>query len=473
MKKKYLLAVILLLAVIVRAYGIWAFPFEQDELYTIDEATNLFHTRLMPGIQARPVFFLLEHPLVTMLPHTAVILRMLPFVFGILGIWITWLLASKTIGERGGLIAAFLAALSPWHIYASGFGRYYSLIYLLAALVYWLLPIAYDTDRPKYYLATLIPLLVGMWTHPSFIFPVIGVALAVMLVRSDGTMQWRWPTRAGWTFLWVPFVAASVLIASIIHMVHRNSTVANGGDRGLLATLRLIPAMVDWMTAIVFVAALIGALIMLRIEPTLAPRLRAWRQFGVMATFGVTGMLIALFLLSFVTAIYADYGIAALPLVFVAAAGLIQWIAEMLPLERQRGVTAAVTALVLIGMLPSVLSHLSDGTRFDYRPAFAHITATAPQLAVLTWPLIIQREYAPRLHGYELPTTPARLDLALATNRDIWAVVSVKRYGIVGDDGEAIATWLNAHCRQADQYQRPRLDYRMYRVDLWRCTAGT
>jgi len=42
-----------------------------------------------------------------------------------------------------------------------------------------------------------------------------------------------------------------------------------------------------------------------------------------MILFGVTGMLVALFALSFVTAIYADYGIAALPLVFVAVAALV------------------------------------------------------------------------------------------------------------------------------------------------------
>ena len=69
------LIAILLLAAAVRAYGAWAFPFEQDELYTVDEATNLFHTKLLPGIQARPVFFLLEHPVVVLLPHVPAILR--------------------------------------------------------------------------------------------------------------------------------------------------------------------------------------------------------------------------------------------------------------------------------------------------------------------------------------------------------------------------------------------------------------
>jgi len=99
--KTYILVAILLIATLVRAYGIWAFPFEQDELYTIDEATTLFHTKLLPGIQARPVFFLMEHPIMVSLPHTPVVLRAIPFISA------SWALANmapcqKPLGDRAG-----------------------------------------------------------------------------------------------------------------------------------------------------------------------------------------------------------------------------------------------------------------------------------------------------------------------------------------------------------------------------------
>lgn len=464
--KTSVLVAILLLAAVVRVYGVWTFPFEQDELYTIDEATNLFHTKLLPGIQARPVFFLIEHPIMVLLPHAPTILRALPFIFGMLGIWATWALARRTFGDRAAVVAALLVAISPWHMYASGFGRYYSLLYLLAALVYWRLPRAYDSDRPGDYLSTLVPLLIGTWTHPSFVFPVAAAAVAVTLVSHDGLVRWQWPSRTAWTYLWLPFFSCSLLVLGVTRLMHHVSTVANGEDRGLFATLRLIPAMVDWMTPTIFVAGALGALL-------LAGRGGASRRFGVMALFGVAGMVIALFLLSFRTAIYADYGISALPLVLVSAAGLVQWIANAVIPERQGGVVALLLALLVIGVLPSALSYLSDGTRFDYRPAFAQIAAHGPQDAVFTWPIILQRAYAPHLRSYELPTTAARLDTLLQREHDAWVVTSVKRYGIVGDDRGEIAAWLSDHCRQVTTYQRPRLDYRMYRVDLWRCTAGS
>src|SRR5215218_9328911 len=200
----------LLLGIVARVYAVTRFPFEQDELYTIDEATNLFHTRLAPGIQARPVFFWLEHPIVTGLPHIPVVLRALPFIFGVLGLLVTWAFARRVLGRRAGGVAILLAAVSPWHLYASAFGRYYSLVYLLAALVFWRLLVAVDSDRPRDYVLTLLPLVVGAWTHPSFAFPVAAAAVAVLLVRRDGTVSWRWPSGMAWTYLWGPFVAVCV-----------------------------------------------------------------------------------------------------------------------------------------------------------------------------------------------------------------------------------------------------------------------
>ncbi len=457
---------ILVLGAAIRAYGVTAFPFEQDELYTVDEATNLFQTRLAPGIQARPVFFLLEHPLVTTLPHTPLVLRCLPFLFGLLGLWATWKLARHVLGDVGGWVAVLLAAISPWHMYASGFGRYYSLIYLLAALVYWWLPRAYDSDRPRDFLFAFGALFVGMWTHPSFIIPVAGAAVAATVLSREGRIGWRWPTRNAMQYLWLPFFLGSGGVFLALKFTHHMSAVVNGGDRGLAATLRLLPAMVDWMTATVFVAGAAGALLLM------TSRTPGRRRFGGMALLGVSGMLLALLALSFFTSVYADYGIAALPLVFVTSAAVVQWIADGIELPRRRGAVAAVVALLVVGVLPSTLSHLSDGTRFDYRPAFARIAADPPE-AVLAWPVVLQRAYAPQFHAYELRPDSVRLDSILTRERHAWAVVSVKRYGVVGDDGGQIASWLGGHCVQVDSYQRPRLDYRMYRVDLWRCSAGT
>lgn len=465
-REKVAVAAAMIVAVLLRVYEVFRFPFEQDELYTIDEATNLFHTRLLPGIQARPVFFLLEHPLLSVFPHTEPFLRLLPLLFGVAGVWVTWRLARDLAGPTAGLVALLLVAISPWQLYVSGFGRYYSLLYLLAALVYWLLPRAYDANQPRGYLMVLIPLFLGTWTHPSFVFPMIGVALAVSFFPSDGPARFRWPTREAWAWLWGPFLGLSVLVALAMRILHHNANVANGGDRGLLATLRLVPAMVDWMTLLVAASSVAGVALLIRSAR------RDERRFGWMAIIGSIFTMVALFVLSFRTAIYADYGVAALPLVLVAAAFPVSWLAEHLDPQFASWGSGALAWILVVGILPSTASHMSDGTRFDYRPALNQINSTAPSIEVLAWPIAIQRAYDPALHSRELPTTAAGLDSALKQYSDMWAIVSVKRYGIVGDDTGEMALWLRQNCRQKGEFQRPRLDYRIYRVDLWRCTAG-
>ncbi len=256
----------MIVAVLLRVYEVFRFPFEQDELYTIDEATNLFHTRLLPGIQARPFFFLLEHPFLKLAAPTEPFVRFLPLLFGVAGVWVTWRLARDLAGPVTGFVALTLVAISPWHLYVSGFGRYYSLLYLLAALVYWRLPMAYETDRPKVYLGVLAALFIGAWTHPSFVFPIIGAALAVSIFQPDGSTRFRWPTRTAWLWLWGPFLGFSVIVAAIIRMIHHVTTVGNGGDRGVPAMLRLVPAMVDWMTVLVAASAVAGIVLMIRVR---------------------------------------------------------------------------------------------------------------------------------------------------------------------------------------------------------------
>lgn len=458
---------VIIVSAAIRIASSVAFPWEQDEFYTIAEATDLFHTRVPPGIQARPFFFFLEHPFVTLLPHTPLLLRAIAVVFGVAGVVAVWMLGRRVLGLTGAIVSAVLVAVSPWHLYASAFARYYSLIFLLAAVVYWQLPRAYDSDRPRDLLVALLPLLIGTWTHPSFIFPIVGASVAVSLVSRNGVWGWRWPSHNAWRYLWGPYFIGSVLIFGAIRFIApRGPAVTNGSDRGLLATLRLVPAMVDWATPTIVVAALLGAIFLLR-----SGRLGE-RRFGLMVIMGGCTTVVALFLLSLITAVYADYGIAALPLVIVAAAGLVTSVARHVPAERRRSVAAAVTILLLVGVFPSAASYLSDGTRFDYRPAFARIEREAPTLAVLTWPIPQQQAYAPQLRAMPLPTGAAQLESALGTDRDLWAVVSVKRYGIVGDDRGDMASWLSSHCRLRDQYQKPRFDYRMYRVDLWRCAAS-
>ncbi|HEY8469932.1 MAG TPA: glycosyltransferase family 39 protein [Longimicrobiales bacterium] len=460
-----LLALVLGLGILLRLYGLGSYPFEEDELYTVIEATHLFESPLRPGIEARPLYYLLQHVLFEWVPPTHVGMRLLPLLFGLLGIYVTWKLGAELFGRLGAAAAALWVALAPWHLHVSGMARYGSLLYLLSTLFLLFLIRAWETDRPRDYAAALVALVLGTATHPTFLFPVVGVALGTALVRRSGQIGWTWPSRAAWSALWLPFAAFAGAGYLILSLLGRGSSLRNFSGRGLEATLRLVPAIVEWLTPVMVAAAAAGALALLPLAST--TRQRRW---AVAAIGGVASTLAALVAASTVTNVYADYAVVMLPMVFVSAGGLIHLVAER-AVDRKGVLAATVMAVIGAGLAPSLVSHLSDGMRFDPRPAFRAIAATAPELPVLTTPIIFQRHYAPELDGRELKMTTAQLEDVLASHSRFWVVALVRREGLAFDASGEVAPWLARHCRLTHSHQRPRFDYRVYRVDLHLCGA--
>ncbi len=453
-------ACIVAVALVLRVICAIVLPYDQDELYTVLEARDLFATKLLPGIDARPLFYLLEHPLLAVLPRTPMMLRLLPVIFGVAGVWATWRLARRWFGEPAGVATALLIAVSPWHMYASTTARYYSLVYLCTVWALWALTEAYDLESPRYYLLALAAFVIGTLTHPSFVIGTAGAVIGLSLVASSGEFAWRWPSRKAWGYLWLPYLAFLLLGVVALKLVGRSSAMGNVATRGSGASVRLVPAMIDWMTVSVFAAAVLGSL-------TLAWRRSPQRRVGVMTLASLTFAFTLLFAVSLRTGVYADYGVGVLVLVFVACGAVVTGVPR--EAQHQYWWPAVVLLLILAGGAPSVISYFSDGMRFDYRPAYASIARDPSNLAVIGWPAIVQDQYAPKMRRYELRPDVAYLDRILESEHEVWAVVSVKRYGIASDLGSVTAGWLAHHCRIVAAYERPRFDFRMYRVELHRC----
>lgn len=458
----WVLVGIIALGTLLRALKLTVFPFEQDELYTFFESRDLFHVALKPGIAARPLYFLVQHLPLEFLPPTPLVLRAMPFLFGIAGMWLTWKIANRVYGSVAGVIATLMIAVSPWHMHASGFARYWSLVYLLGAAYCYLLWRAYESDDVRFYRASLAILLVGSATHPSFVFAAVGISLGVMLVRNDGSFGWQWPTRRAWINVWLPYFVLALAGAVALSVTGRGSSLQNWSGRGVLASLRLIPAFVEFANPVVVLVAVLAAVFSL--YETAAGR-RRWASITLCGGFVTFALLLYA---STRTDIYADYAFAILPLIFVACGGAVQLLAERMRSGHRTAVWVSGAALTM-AVLPQTLSHLSDGTRFDYRPAYAHIASVAPQLPVHTWPLIVARHYAPQLHNEYLSIKASKLEASLQTQGDIWVIASYTRYGIVSDDDGSVEAWLSKRCRLESSFVKPRWDYRQYRVALLRC----
>jgi len=453
------------LALLLRLRGLLSFPFDQDELYTIVESTRLLDSPLRPGIEGRPLYYLLQHPLLAALPQSPFWVRLPALLAGIAGVWVTWLLGRRICGGVSGLAAMVLISVSPWHLYASGMARYWSLVYLAAA-GFWLAYLrARETEMVKHYAMALLPLTVGALSHPTFLFPLPTALLAMHCIGIDGRIGWRWPSRQAWVGLWLPFAAVLVVWWVILQSLDSVASVRNFDGRGLVPTLKLLPAMVQWMTPATAAAAVAGSVLAWR-------RGGDVRQWSLVGGGGALGAAILLFSASIITDVYADYGMALLPFAFSLGGILVSELADAASGSFSRIATAGITLLLILGgVLPSTVSHLLDGTRFDYRPAFASIRAVAPERLVVITPLIQRNQYAPELRAAQLEARGTMLDSLLAAERNIWLVLSVQRSGVLADGSGVIRDWSRRHCSVIDSWERPRLDYRTYRVELQACAA--
>lgn len=138
-----------------------------------------------------PLFYLLAHYWMQ-LGSSEVWLRLLPVAFGIINVYYLFLFGQTLFeGKRipfgkfslsGGLVAAFLLALSPFHIYYSQEFRMYSLLCLLGTIS------CYLFLRRRFVLLAVVNCLM-LYTHYGSIFLIVAQALYWLLYSHQSLKQ--------------------------------------------------------------------------------------------------------------------------------------------------------------------------------------------------------------------------------------------------------------------------------------------
>ncbi|MEZ4586466.1 MAG: glycosyltransferase family 39 protein [Gemmatimonadales bacterium] len=450
---------VLALAVALRLWGLGSWQWEEDELYTLRDSISLVLSGDgSPGIGARPVYYLLQHALLAVGDPTPLFLRLPAFVFGVLGVAAAWWLGRRAFGRVAGLVTALLVAVSPWHLQASQFARYWTLVFLFAAIAITELPRALDRGTPRRLLGALAIMLLGALSHPTFLFPMIGAVIGLSLVKPDGEWTIRWPTLRSWLLLWGPFVVILLGYYLFIKSGGHGNALRNSDGRGVVASLRLIPAMIQWAPLpIAGASALSLGFLLFAGRP-------GDRRFALMSALGILSGVVILYFSSIVTAVYADYGIAVLPLVYLAIGGAVQRVADAVPTPMSPWVAGCAAAALGIAAAPGTVSHLVDGSRYDYRAAYAMIRDLAPNRPVVGGIETLQVAFEPSLETRSLGAVRRKQPPLTG----FWFVTSYQRYGL-REGGPRLAAWIDTNCRRLSAWERMRLDYRVYRVELHWC----
>jgi len=441
--------------VALRLHGIADLPLIEDAFYTLRDSVQL-----SDRIKIRPIYFLLQSGVFQVLPVTHISLRMLSLTFGVLGIWALWAASTRLFGRTAALITAALVAFSPWHIHLSQIGRYWSLVFLEAALLFWALGVAQQTQKPgPYALAAGITVL-GALTHPTFVFLVPGCIAATLISAGTTGYRLRLP-KSIWRYLLLFALVSVTVIASLaVGLPATRDSQLTPAD--LMTTARLIPAAIQWVGSVVAVAFILGVIALLKSGTDL--HMRWW---GAIAFVTVITFLAALLYASLFREIYAYYLIGLLPLGYMIIGSALHRLEKRGDLRPAS--TLAITLLLVASVSPGIASNFRDGTRFDYRPAYRHILEHDKQVPVFGTPVAAARFYAPELDFHELTMQPDQLQQAYEAHEAIWVIASYRRYGFLNDVGGSIERWLWNHCVIVRRDEKIRFDYRRYATLLFHC----
>ena len=406
----FLLLAILLLATALRFYCLDAQSFWNDEGNSARIAERPLDLILegAAGDIHPPGYYLLLHYWRALFGQSEFALRSLSVVAGLVVVVFTYLLGHHLFGKATGLMAAFLAAISPFAIYYSQEARMYALLAALSvASTYSLIRLLQKPDsfRKTWFLAYVLTSAAGLYTHYAFPFILLVnnsiFGLWWLIVARRTRHRWRW------LLLWA---GAQVAIIALylpwlpIALGSVTGWSAAGGeyelDRALLDVLRVLSAGITLPTEEA-TGLLVGAGVLLLVglwpsplrpkEPEMddSSQRRLFRAARPQGWFGVTS--VALYLLLPIALIFffdlykpawLKFLVVVLPPFCILVAHGIENLAQLSILHSPSSILHSPLSILLLAVFvfatfPSLnnLYFSSTYARDDYRQIGADITA--------------------------------------------------------------------------------------------------
>jgi len=180
-----------LLAFVLRFYRIGAWGLDSAEVFMQRDSINLRFTN------PRPLMYALNHYLVQpLMPLDEFGIRLLPGIAGVLAVPLFYAVVRRLVGSRAALFGALLVATNSLMVYYSQFGRYWSLVFLLASIYPFALYLGLrDRDRRMLSLG-MVSAVLSVLAHPASILLLggFGFWLVTVYFRRDQLAQlWSQP----------------------------------------------------------------------------------------------------------------------------------------------------------------------------------------------------------------------------------------------------------------------------------------
>ncbi len=215
----WLLVTICAIGAVLRIWNLTAESIWWDEAATWGQVNGAFLQIFERTAQDNypPAYNVLAWVSVQLLGNTEIGLRLPAAIVGVLTIPLAYALGKVAGGERAGLIAALMMALSPFAIYYSQEARPYSLLAAASALHLLLLFRAIERPSGATYGALTLSAVLLLYTHPYGLFAWIsaGAGYLLALLRHPPLRRGFWPIIAAEALAFVLFTPWAYILLGV------------------------------------------------------------------------------------------------------------------------------------------------------------------------------------------------------------------------------------------------------------------
>lgn len=448
-------AILLLATVATRFYRLSEWSFAGDELYTLRDSIS---PQLIES--SKPLLFWLNHFLISpTIGFDEFGLRLLPALFGVAGVLGVIEVGRRISTDVVGVVAGALTLLSPWHLFWSQNARYYTLVFLFAAVAAGGLYIGATKGRPRWTFAGLLSLTAGYLAHPTVLLPVAGVATWYIIRTVAKDRVQLSGMRIG--------LFALLLVAAGYFGVRVLSNWTDLGQTWGIGGLNLMASYAIRLGPAVSLAA-IGGLVLLWFD--------GQRDLCGFLGAAIGVPIIVLGILGKFVSVHTGYLFASAPFVFLAAGIFVHFVGKGARTGVMRStVLLGVGLAVAASGIPSFVSHYQNGGRPNFEQASSYIASRIARadIVVTDQPGTLSH-YTRDADIRALSRDPAVLDSLHSSIRSeggaLWLLPyyrSVGGFRILGL-GRAEG-WVREHCSLSRRIGDVRIDHQRSYVYIWRC----
>lgn len=256
-----ILIAITLIAGILRLYKLGDWSFWIDEVHSLRDGVLKTPEQFWDsGTSRYPLGFLLLRWIEPYLPSSGEGFWRLPFAFfGICAIPLLATVAKRVVGTGPALLAAFMLALSPWHLFWSQSVRAYTIVLFFGLVATSCFYVGVETGRRRWLIASLVFGTLAALCHPSAALLMVGFVAFLALMRF---LPVRWPekldSRAILAFA-LPLIVGGLMLLTTVSEAFEKFSMSKGGR---VSFGHLINTMVWFVRVPIIVAAVGGAFLL-------------------------------------------------------------------------------------------------------------------------------------------------------------------------------------------------------------------